>query len=94
MPSIELVDLTALVLRYDFTVWSFVPSSKVRLSFACSGCGGSMLFTIWVTIEPSFLSSFWGRDVLMVSGTLGSSRSRRAAPSCLLNGTRTTSSSG
>src|SRR5438067_213594 len=81
MPSAELVERTALAARYDLIVRIFVPAEKVRLSLACRGCAGSMLFTTCITMLPSFFSNFSGRAVLMNSGMLGSMRSSRAAPS-------------
>src|SRR5262245_53587581 len=63
--SIELVDLIALLLRNDLSVnpWR-APSAKVLFASANSGLGGAMLSTTWVTILPSFLSSFSGCNVV------------------------------
>src|SRR6266540_3755250 len=63
MSSSECLARIAFALRKDLTVRNIVPPSKLASRLAFSGVGTRTVFTISVTMLPSFLRSFCGRVV-------------------------------
>ena len=64
MPSMESVARVAFALRNDLTVNNLAPFSNVALCSASDGLARRTLFTVSVTMLPSFFSNFCGLTVL------------------------------